>query len=246
MDWLILLTFCFGLMAGFLSGVGGGGGGFIMMPYLLFIGLPPANALATIKLGNIGGAIGAITAFKGKGLVDKRLIGWLMAITFVCALVAAWVIPKIDPALFENIIGTLLILAIPTLFIKKASLQPGPRTKKMWAAGFVAYTIICLIAVGTAAGIGSLLVLVLMLLFGLNALEANATKRVAHAVQSLLLFVLLALQGLVYWLHGIAGVLGAALGSHVGTHVAIKKGAGFVKIALAITMAISGTVLLIW
>jgi len=92
---------------------------------------------------------------------------------------------------------------------------------------------------------GSILVLVLMYLFGLGTLEANATKRVAQTVQAVLLFVLLALQGLVFWWHGLAGIVGSVIGSHIGTHIAINKGARFVRIMLAVVMAISGVALLL-
>lgn len=83
-----------------------------------------------------------------------------------------------------------------------------------------------------------------MFVFGLSALESNATKRVAQSIQSAILFVFLAIQGLVYWWHGLAGLLGSTIGSHIGTHIAIKKGDRFVKFMLAVVMLTSGIALL--
>ncbi len=206
MEWLVFVTFVVALLASVVGGIGGGGGGFIMMPYLLFIGIPPANAVATAKLGGVGTAFGSITAFQGKGLINKKLLWPLMAITFVCAIIAAMLIPKIDAALFENIIGVILILMVPTLFIKKAELQPGPRSKAFIVWGFIAYAAFSFLQTMVGTGVGSLLIVVLMLLFGLTALEANATKRVAQSVQAVLLVILLSVQGLVFWAHGIAGL----------------------------------------
>jgi uncharacterized membrane protein YfcA len=244
MEWFVLLTFCISLLASMLSGMSGGGGGFIMIPYLLFIGLPPANALATAKMGGIGTSFGALTAFRGKGLVHKKLAYKFMAITFVCALLSAWLIPRLDPVLFQRAIGVFLLVLVPTLFIDKAAFRPGDRSKHWTAVGFVAYAVFSFLQTLVGTGMGSVLVLVLMFLFGLGALEANATKRVAQSVQAVLLFVLLALQGLVYWWHGLAGILGSVIGSHIGTHIALKKGARFVKIMLAIVMVTSGVALL--
>src|ERR1044071_5877293 len=102
MEWTILLTFVVALVASILSGMSGGGGGFITMPYFLFIGMPPANALATAKMGGLGTTFGSLTAFRGKGLVHKGLVRWFMAITLVCALISAWLIPQIDPVLFRR------------------------------------------------------------------------------------------------------------------------------------------------
>jgi uncharacterized membrane protein YfcA len=243
-EWLVVLTFFVSVGASALSGMGGGGGGFIIIPYLLFIGLPPANALATAKLGGIGTAFGAMAAFKGKGLVHKRLVLPFMAITFVCSLISAWLIPRIDPHIFENVIGFALLALIPTLFIKKAAFQPGHRTTPWIVAGFILYTLFSFLQTLVGTGMGSVLVLILMFLFGLSALESNATKRVAQSVQAVMLFVLLAIQGLVWWAYGLAGLVGSVIGGHIGSHIAIRKGDRFVKIMLAVVMLTSGIVLI--
>lgn len=245
MEWLVVLTFVVALLSSTFSGMSGGGGGFLTVPYFIFIGLPPANALATAKMGAIGTSVGAIAAFNGKGVVHKKLVLPLMAITLVCSLIAAWLIPRIDPGVFMNIIGAALILLIPTMFTKKASLQPGKRATPWLVAGFVLYTLFSFAQTVIGTGMGSILVVILMLLFGLSALESNATKRVAQSVQAFVLFVLLGVQGLVMWTHGIAALLGALLGSNIGSRIAIKKGSQLVKIMLASLMAISGIALLV-
>jgi uncharacterized protein len=243
-EWLLVLTFALTLSVGVLSGMGGGGGGFVIVPYYLFIGLPPASALATAKLSGVGSTLGALAAFKGKGLVHRKLVIPFAVITFVCALISAWLIPRINPHLFENIIGLTLIVLVPTLFIKKAALQPGHRTKPWVVAGFVLYVIFSFLQTLIGTGIGTLLVLILMFLFGLSALQANATKRVAQSVQSAVLLVLLAVQGLVFWKYGIAALAGSLIGTHIGTHIALRKGEGLVRVMLAGVMLVSGIVLL--
>lgn len=244
MSWLVLLTFGIGLLSSVISGMGGGGGGFITIPYFLFIGLPPANALATAKMGGIGTSIGAITALKGKGLVHRKLVVPFMILTFVFSLISAYLIPKLDPQLFQKIIGVVLIVLVPTLFIKKAAFQPGERSRPFIVLGFICYAIFSFLQTLIGTGMGSILVLILMFLFGLGALEANATKRVAQSIQGVVLFTLLAIQGLVFWWYGLASLIGTIIGSHIGTHIAIKKGARFVKIMLAAVMLTSGVALL--
>lgn len=244
MEWLVVLTFVVALLASMVSGMAGGGGGFITVPYLIFIGLSPASAVATGKMGGVGTSLGAITAFKGKGIVRKKLVLPLMLITLACSFVAAWLIPRIDPGVFMNVIGAALILLIPTLFIKKASLQPGRRTAPWLASGFAFYVVFSLLQAVVGTGMGSVLVLVLMFLFGLSALESNATKRVAQSVQAVVLFILLGLQGLVVWTHGAAALAGGIIGSHIGSHIAIKRGDKFVKFLLAAVMLVSGIALL--
>ncbi|HKU19033.1 MAG TPA: sulfite exporter TauE/SafE family protein [Candidatus Saccharimonadales bacterium] len=244
LSWLVLLTFLIGVGSSTLSGMGGGGGGFVTIPYFLFIGLTPAHALATAKMGGIGTSVGAITAFRGKGLVNRKLVIPFMLLTVVFSMVSAWLIPRLDPTLFQRVIGVTLIVLTPTLFIKKAAFQPGERSRPFIVLGFICYALFSFLQTLIGTGMGSILVLVLMFLFGLGALEANATKRVAQSVQGVLLFVLLGIQGFVLWWHGLAGLMGSLIGSHIGTHIAIKKGARFVKIMLAVVMCTSGIGLL--
>jgi uncharacterized membrane protein YfcA len=67
---------------------------------------------------------------------------------------------------------------------------------------------------------------------------------VSQSVQAVILFVLLALQGLVIWAHALMALVGTTIGTHIGTKIAIREGAGFVKVMLAIVMAVSGVSLL--
>ena len=216
-----------------------------MTPYFIFIGLTPQQAIATGKMGGIGTSVGAISAFRGKGLIKKHLVVPFMIIAAICACIAAWLMPQIDPAIFQKVIGGVLIVMIPTLFIKKAAFQPGERSRRMVTIGFIAYVVFSFAQTMVGTGMGSILVLILMFLFGLTALEANATKRVSQSVQAVMLFVLLLIQGLVVVAHGVAGLIGSVIGSHIGAHIAIKKGNKFVKYMLAIVMAISGIILLL-
>jgi uncharacterized protein len=244
MDMMLLVTLAVAFASSIISGMGGGGGGFIAIPYFIAIGLPPASALATAKLAGIGTAVGALTAFKGKGLVDRTYLVPFMAITLVCALISAWLIPQIDSRLFEKAIGLVLLVMIPTLFIKRESFQPGVRSRRWIIVGFVAFAFFSFAQTLVGTGMGTMVVLVLMYLFGLDALRASATKRIAQSVQAVVLFVLLALQGLVVWAHALVALVGTTVGTHIGTKIAIKEGAGFVKIILAVVMAVSGVSLL--
>jgi uncharacterized membrane protein YfcA len=246
MEWMVLVTFLLGIGSSVLSGMSGGGGGFIMMPYLIFAGLTPAEALATLKLASGGTTIGSLTAFRGTGLIRRNLVAPFMVITLICALASAWIIPQIDAGVFQKVIGVALIVLIPTLFIKKAAFEPGERSRGYIIVGYIAYTIFAFLQSLLGTGIGTILVLILMFLFGLNALEAQATKRITQPIQAVILFVFLAIQGLVVWAHGIAGLLGAIIGSHIGTKFAIKKGVNFVKYMMAAVMAVSGVALIVF
>lgn len=245
MELLIPLTFVVAFLASIISGMGGGGGGFVIIPYYIAIGLPPAQAVATAKMGGVGTAVGALTAFHGKGLVDRRYLVPFTAITLACALVSAWLIPQIDAGVFQKVIGVVLLVMIPTLFIKKAAFQPGERSRAWIIAGFIGFTIFSFGQTLVGTGLGTMVVLVLMYLFGLDALRASATKRVTQSIQAVVLVILLTIQGLVVWSYALASFVGTVLGTHIGSRIAIKRGSEFVKYMLAVVMLISGIALVV-
>ena len=62
---LYLIIFCTALIAGFIDSIAGGGG-LIVTPVLLLLGLPPLNALATNKLQAVFGTSTASLNYRSK------------------------------------------------------------------------------------------------------------------------------------------------------------------------------------
>ena len=241
---LIILTFLVSLSVSVLSGVSGGGGGFIMTPYLIFIGMSPAQSIATGKFGAIGSTLGSLTAFKGKGLVHKNIAYALTIITIIVSVIGALLIPQINPTLFQIVIGILLIVMIPTLFIKFKTPHYTTFGKKRMGILYSVYAIIAFLQATLASGIATFINLLFIYGFGLRPLEANATKRVVQSIQAVVVGLLTALQGLVYFWYAIASIIGASIGSFVGSKLAIKGGDKVVTFGLAVFMLGSGIYLI--
>jgi uncharacterized membrane protein YfcA len=70
---VLTLMFLVAVTAGCIDAIAGGGG-LLVIPALLSLGLPPAAALATSKLQSSGGSLAASVFFLRKGLVDVRTI----------------------------------------------------------------------------------------------------------------------------------------------------------------------------
>ena len=68
----IILILMLGLIAGFLAGMFGIGGGFIATPLLMFIGIPPAIAVSTSTNQIIAASISGLLAQLRKGNVDIK------------------------------------------------------------------------------------------------------------------------------------------------------------------------------
>ena len=242
---LVILTFFIALIASIISGIGGGGAGFIMIPYYILIGMSPAQAVSTGKFGGLGMAIGSVSAFRGKGLIHKRLLYSLILITVCVSVLAGLLIPAINEEVFQKIIGGLLIALTPTLFIKKQAKRFTSQSKPALIFLYLAYTSVVLLQAMFGTGLGMLVSLLFIFGFGLRPLEASATKRSVQLIQAAIVGIITAFQGLVLLWFAAAAMAGSLIGSHIGAKIAIKGGDGIVRVFLAIIMLGSGVALLL-
>jgi len=243
MDIFILVTFIVAFLSSIMSGISGGGGSLVMTPFYLFIGLTPQQIVGIGSVASLGLGSSSLIALRGNQLISKRFLWPLTALTVITTLLAMTILPKIQSNAFEQVIAILIIMLAPTLFIKKASFQPGERSKRQVAGGYLAYAIL-LFSNALGGSVAPLLFLPLMFLMGLSALEANATRRVMGLAQAAIVFGAVLPQGFIVWNYALASLVGCYLGGHIGTKIALKKGDRFVKWGMAIVMVASGLALL--
>src|SRR5258708_28300408 len=88
LDVFVLLAL--GGVVGFLSGVFGVGGGFLLTPYLIFIGVPPAIAVASSANQLVGASVSGVLAHWRRGNVDFKMGGILLIGGFLGSLLGVW------------------------------------------------------------------------------------------------------------------------------------------------------------
>jgi uncharacterized membrane protein YfcA len=71
LDFFLLLGI--GAAIGFLSGVFGVGGGFLLTPLLIFIGVPPTVAVASSANQLVGASLSGVIAYWRRGAVDFKM-----------------------------------------------------------------------------------------------------------------------------------------------------------------------------
>jgi hypothetical protein len=75
----VLLIVGLGAAVGFLSGMFGVGGGFILTPFLMFWGIPPAVAVASQSSQIVASSVSGVMTHWRKGNVDFKMGGLLLA-----------------------------------------------------------------------------------------------------------------------------------------------------------------------
>jgi uncharacterized membrane protein YfcA len=232
-----------GVISGVLSGISGGGGGMLMIPLFIMVGLPPQTAVATGKMNGLGATFGGLSVFAKTGYIRKDILKVMLPIAVVVGVTTPLVFAAIDSKAFQIILGIILILMVPTLFLKRKRLEPP--SKKHKAAGYSLYSGVLALQAIFGTGVGSLALFVLTLLLGTSKLEANATKRAVTAILTPITFVALLLGGFVNLAYGSVGLVSVFIGTHLGSKIALRKGERFVSIAMAITIAIAGVTIII-
>ncbi|RJF71211.1 permease [Deinococcus cavernae] len=217
-------------LAGFIDAVAGGGGT-ITLPTLFFMGLSPAQVVATNKLLAIFGSATATLQFWRKGNVEKALVLRLIPLAVIGSALGAYLVRFIDPNAFKTLMG-FVILGVGALVImnKKFGLEdryPG-LTARTLALTLPGAFIIGVYDGFLGPGTGTF-AMFLFALAGFNLVRSSGNARTINFATNLGAFVTFLIGGhMVFWIGlpmGVANALGAALGARM----AMLRGSAFVK-----------------
>lgn len=247
-----------GLVAGTLNVVAGGGS-FLTLPALIFLGLPPTTANGTNRVGVLFQNVGAVWGFDRHRVLDWRSALVAAAPATVGAALGVWLALLVGDAAFRRILA--LLMVVVTLSTLLGLSGPGGQGESSTAApagdrgvpppdadaGFASirgWKGVGLVAAFFAAGIYGgfiqagvgFLLLAVTSLGGLDLVRGNAVKVVCVLAFTILSLALFAGQGLVSWLPGLALGVGTAVGGQVGVRLTTLKGHRWVRAVVTVTV----------
>jgi len=133
---------------GFLSGLFGVGGGFLMTPLLMFIGIPPAVAVATEANQIVASSISGVLAHWRRGNVDIKMGIVLLAggvvgssvgvvlFTFLRELGHIDLVIKLSYVIFLSVIGGLMLIeSVKVMMVRKKKGVVITRRSHTWFHG---------------------------------------------------------------------------------------------------------------
>lgn len=224
-----VLLFCAGLVAGVVDAIAGGGG-LITLPALLGAGLPAPLALGTNKLGSVFGTASATWSFARRGAVDLRECAAGAAWTGVGAVAGAFTVRRIDPDLLARGIPWLLAVLVVYMMVRP---QLGDKDlhHRMERPAFYA---LFGLALGFydgffGPGVGSFWTIAFITVLGHNFVRAAAHTKVMNLASNAAALAFFAAAGSVLLLPGLALGAGQLLGARLGAHLALTRGARFVR-----------------
>ena len=222
-----------------------GGGGLIMMPALLFAGLPPHMALGTNKVQSACGTGMATWRYHRAGLFGLKANLPMALVVFAGAAAGSLVIQHFKPDILRLIVP-LLLMAVAIYTIASPSMTDDDRHVRVSAKGFMP------VAFGTGfydgffgPGAGQFYATTLVALRGLGLTRATGLTKFYNVLSNIASILVFAWGGHIYWLLGLCMAAGSMIGSWIGSHYATRLGAKLIR-PLLVTCSLGLTARLLW
>ena len=246
MEWyLYIAVIAAGFMAGFINTLAGSGS-LVTLPLLIFLGLPANIANGTNRIAILLQNAIAINSFHRQKLINVRHALTLAIPAVIGALLGAQIAVNLDEVIMRRTIGALmLVMLIVTLARPQRWLQQAKSvaTRPGW------WQMVLFFGIGIyggfiQAGVGIFLLAGLVLSVGYDVVRANGAKVVIVFCFTLLALAVFVFNDQVNWTVGLILALGNMSGAWVAAHMAVKRGAVFVRWLLIVVLVLSAGYLL--
>jgi len=232
------------VLTGFIDAIAGGGG-LIMMPALIFSGLPPHTVLGTNKLQSMCGTSMALRNYRRAGLVAIRPNLPGVAVVFAGAAAGALVIQRVSADALRLVVP-LLLMAVALYTVLSPRMDDHDRPHRLSEPAYRPVAS----AIGFydgffGPGTGQFFATTLVGLRGLGLTRATALTKLLNVTSNVASLMVFAAGGQVMWLLGLCMAAGAMAGAWIGSHTAARFGARLIR-PLLVTASLALTAKLVW
>jgi uncharacterized protein len=221
------------LLAGFVDAIVGGGG-LVLVPALfaVFPSTHPATLFGINKSASVWGTAMAAVQYSRRVQMRWQALLPAAAAGFAGAFAGAWAVTVVSPQFLRKLLP-LVLVGVLAYTLAKTELgrhhapRLAPRTEVIAAS-----------AIGVVLGFydgffgpgtGSFFVFLFVRWLGYDFLNASASAKLLNTATNMAALILFALKGHVWWHYALALAIANVAGSLLGTHLALKHGAGFVR-----------------
>ena len=211
-----------------------GGGGLILVPALFAVypTTAPATLFGTNKSASVWGTSIATVQYARRVQMRWAVMLPAAGAALVGAFIGAWVVTLIDPSFLRRLLPFILLaVLLYTLAKKDLGRTHAPRHAQGretllacaigavigWYDGFF------------GPGTGSFFIFLFVRLLGYDFLNASASAKLLNVATNVAAIALFAMKGHVWWQIGLVMAVANVAGSLIGTRLALKHGAGFVR-----------------
>ena len=242
----IPLLLAVGVLAGFLN-VMAGGGSFLTLPVLIFMGLPPTVANGTNRVAIFMQNIMAVKKFHDFKVFPLKFSLLVTIPAVIGSLAGAYFATVIPDVTFKKALAFIMIAV--TLFTMLAPTERLGTREISWSKGRWTLTVLMFLGIGfyggfVQAGVG-FLILSAMVVAGFDLVHGNAVKVFVILIFTVFALIIFTIQGKVNYLWGAILGLGNVTGAYLATVTAVKKGNRFVQRVVFVAIVIMALKLLL-
>ena len=229
---LVLISLA-SLLAGGIDSIVGGGG-LILVPALFAVypNAAPATLFGTNKSASVWGTSIATVQYSRRVQMRWAVLGPAAGAALVGSFLGAWAVTLIDPGFLRRALPLILLaVLLYTLARKDLGRTHAPRHTRGRET-----LLACLIGAVIGwydgffgPGTGSFFIFLFVRLLGYDFLNASAAAKLLNVATNIAAIALFAAKGHVWWHIGLVMAAANVTGSLIGTRLALKHGAGFVR-----------------
>jgi len=233
-----------GFAAGFVNTLAGSGS-LITVPMLILLGLPANVANGTNRVGVTFQGVVAVAAFRRHGVLDVGGAWRLLVPAVLGGVLGARLAVDFDEAMLRRVIGSLMIALLILMFVQPERWLADasvPRRARVWLEVPVFF------AIGVYGGfiqigVGIFLMAALVLCSGYDLVTANALKNALALAFTAAALVVFVVHDQVHWALGLLIGVFQGAGAWFAVHIAIRRGAEFVRWAMIAIVSLSAIAL---
>ena len=221
-----IILFCVALIASAIDAIAGGGG-LLVVPTMLLLGMNPLVTLGTNKLQSCFGTATSSFNYYKNGLLKEKNIYFLISLSFIGSLIGTLLVSQLSNELLANLIPILLISAAIFLILNKGNRLNISKSL------MIAFTPLILI-IGFydgffGPGTGTFFVLTFLIIKERNLMEATAATKVLNFTSNFASYIVFQTKGFVIIELALIMAIAQIIGAYVGSKLAIKNGEKFVR-----------------
>lgn len=232
-------------IAGFISSIAGAGGA-IVLPVLLWAGLPPLNALATNKFQSVFGTLSSTINFLRKGYIDLHALLPALCYAFVGSVIGTYLVQQISTDYLSLMMPYLLIVLALYMLLSPTINDEDlpPKISDNIFAPLIGGGI-GLYGGFFGPGMGSFFAVAFASLRGFNMRKATAFTKPLVLIVNTTSMVMFLWGGHIVWSLAIAMAVSQVVGARLGSNLVIHRGTALIKpVIVVMTLSIAFKLLL--
>lgn len=243
-DYALLILFPVGLVAGVINVVAGGGS-FLTLPILIFLGLPPTVANGTNRVGIVIQNLGAVWGFQRHKVLEWRLALWTAIPATMGAALGTWGALEVGDDTFRRILAFLMIVISLWTLLKPSAKETSLHKNDSMSSVIgltLGFFMVGIYGGFVQAGVG-FLILTATSFLGLDLVKGNAVKVGCVLVFTILSLSIFASKGMVNWTLGLILGAGTFVGGQIGVRLTTLKGHRWVRKVVTVTIILFAIIL---